>query len=192
MTLGRRNSGKAKIVPKLKLKVSAKAVPRKLVTPKSIKKPLVVKKPRGGGVVRTPKKTPPAVRGRGRLNIKIRRQKSPRKFDDDDLDEDEEDTDNDDSHEVFQLTPSSSKNLKLIVRKKTIRPARRGGKTVRLPIRVPIRRKKVEESDNSSDESDNDVTDVSDDGSVESEEVPVVVIAKRLKTKRPALRKRKR
>ena len=189
--------GKPKVVPKMKLKVPPKGgAARKTVAAKSIKKSPAVKKLQG--VAGSRKKPSPAARGRARLNVKIRRQKSKYVVDDFDEDDDVDDSDND-SHEVFQLTPSSSKNLKLklIVRKKNVRATRGASKLVRTPIRLPIRRKKVEETDDDSseesDDDDNDEDDVSDeDESVVSEDERVVVRPQRLKTKKPSPRKRRR
>jgi len=188
--LGGRQSGKVHatqsrpLVPKLQLKVIPKS--RKVAPAKPNKKAVkkVVTK------LRVPKK---ASKARARPNTKNRFGKSSKKYvDDDDLDDDIDDSD-DDSHEVFQLSPSSSKNLKLIVRKKRVRRVRAKAAPLRKPIRVPIRRKKVEDDNSSDDSEDDDVSgDGSADDSVVSDDEIVARGSKRLKTRQSALPRRKR
>ena len=155
------------VVPKLQLKVIPKS--RKVVVGTTLntnKKTLVVKK----AVTRGPKKASPTSKGRGgRSNAPSKKFVVDLEDDEDEDEVDEVDDSDDDSHEVFQLSPSSSKNLKLIVRKKRVCRVRQKAAPLRKPIRVPIRRKKVEDDNSSEDDSDDD-DDVSGDGSVEEVE----------------------
>jgi hypothetical protein len=170
------SGGKKLVVPKLRIVGAGKAAGggRKPLVAKAAKGP-AKKRPRAAAA------KPAAGRGRShRALITPRRRKPSRKSEDDfdDVDDEEEEEDSEaDSHEVFQLAPVSSKNLKLIVRKKRAGPPpRRAAVRIRKPVRVPIRRKKAEESDNSDDD-DDDESDSDDDDSdvvsVNSEDEPV-------------------
>jgi hypothetical protein len=204
----RRNSGNGKTVPKVTLKVPSNSSPKGRKTVRGGKVGKVVKQTarptvgKKGRIVPAKKtltrKTP--IKGRNnRNNLKIRRRIPIRKSDDDDDEDEEEDEDDEsepDSHEVFQLAPSSSKNLKLIVRKKKgAPPTRKASLKIQKPLRIPIRRKK-EESDNSNEESDED-DDESDDSDedlesiVDSEDEPVRE-SLRIKTRKTVAVKRRK
>ena len=202
----RRNSAKVQSVPKMTLKVPSilSAKGRNAIrggkAGKAVKQTARSTVGKKGRIVPAKKtltrKTP--IKGRNNRNtLKIRRRRSIRKSDDDEEDEeeDEDDESGPESHEVFRLAPSSSKNLKLIVRKKKSGPPPRAASIkVQKPLRVPIRRKKEEVSDNSNEESDEDdaASDDSDDlESVDSEDEPVRE-SLRIKTRKTITVKRRR